>query len=470
MLRRDNEKGQSLGGKRVKQNTVIRNLALVSFMALAVAGCSKEVILEGMREEPRSPGYDVSDPAAVAAAAARDAEALQPAANRAVPVNLGPAVNVASWTHRGGNAAHLVPHATLSAQPQLIWSTKAGAGNSRKARITAEPVSDGSRIYAMGAEASVTAVSMGGGAVWSTSLVPARERAGAGTGGGLALGDGKLFATTTFGELIALDPTSGAVLWRQDFDAPVTGAPTVSNGQVYVATANSNGYAVNTATGRIVWRISGMPTHHGVSGVAAPAAAGNLAIFPLANGSLLGIDRGDGSADWAARVAGSRPGRGSAVLQDFTGEPVVSGSTVYAATPAGRAVAVSLGGDILWTADEGAQGMMAVAGGAVFFVTDEAKLVRLSARDGDKIWSVDLPRYTKDKPRRLKSIFPSYGPVLASGKLWVASGDGYLRAFNPVDGSMVSITELPDGAASRPITVGGMLVMMTTRGDLVALR
>lgn len=469
-MARRNEKGQSLGDERVKQNTVIRNLALVSVMALVVAGCSKDVILTGMREEPRSPAYDVSDPAAVAAAAAADAEALRPAANRSVPVNLGPAVNVASWTHRGGNATHLVPHATLSAQPQLIWSTKAGAGNGRKTRITAEPVSDGSRIFAMDAETSVTAVAMGGGAVWSTNLTPARERQGAGMGGGLALGDGKLFATTTFGELVALDPASGAVLWRQAFDAPVSGAPTVSDGLVYVATATSDGFAVNSATGRIVWRISGMPTHHGVSGVAAPAAAGNLAIFPLANGSLMGIDRGDGSADWVARVAGSRPGRGSGVLQDFTGEPVISGGTVYAATPAGRTVAVSLGGDLLWSADEGAQGMMAVAGGSIFFVTDEAKLVRLSARDGDKIWSVDLPRYTKDKPRRLKTIFPSYGPVLASGKLWVASGDGYLRSFNPADGAMMSITELPDGAASRPITVNGMLVLMTERGNLVALR
>ena len=48
---------------------------------------------------------------------------------------------------------------------------------------------------------------------------------------------------------------------------------------------------------------------------------------------------------------------------------------------------------------------------------DEAKLVRLSARDGARVWSVDLPRYTTDHPRRIKTVMPSYGPVLASGKL-----------------------------------------------------
>ena len=150
----------------------------------------------------------------------------------------------------------------------------------------------------------------------------------------------------------------------------------------------------------------------------------------------------------------------------------MKGGVVYAATSAGRAVAVGLqDGNIRWTVEEGAQGTMAVAGGSVYFVTDEAKLVRLSASDGDKIWEVDLPRYEKaDRPRRLKSIFPAYGPIFAGGRLWVASGDGLLRSYNPADGALLGSVALPAGAASRPITVAGMRMLMTEQGDLVGLR
>jgi outer membrane protein assembly factor BamB len=450
----------------------MRNMALVGVMALAVTGCSKEIILEGMREDIRSPDYDLSDAAAVAGATEAAGARTAAFENQARAISLGAAGSVDSWTHRGANAQHRVPHVSLSAQPQLAWSSDAGAGNERKYRITAEPVAAAGRVFTMDSHATVIAHAIGGAALWSADLTAPGEREGTGSGGGLALGGGKLFATTSQGELIALDPASGTVLWRQKFEAAIHGAPTVAGGQVFVSTASSIGYGVSTDTGRIAWRLAGVPTQSGVSGTAAPAISGNTVIFPLANGSLLGVDAGDGSISWNARVPGDRPGRGRRVLQAFTGEPVVADGTAYAATAAGRAVAVSLGdGTVRWTAEEGAQGTMTVAGGAVFFVNDEAQLVRLSSASGEKVWSVDLPRYERaDKPRKLKSVWPAFGPVLASGRIWIASGDGYLRSFNPEDGALLGIVELPAGAASRPIVVSGMMMLMTEKGDLIGMR
>jgi len=462
-----------VGGKPVKQTKAIRNLILVSALALAATGCTnREVIFEGLREDLRSPGYDTANAGAAAAAAARAAEANAPFANQSRAANIGGGSATASWMQRGANAQNLLPHAQFSASPQLVWSSKAGQGNERKFRITAEPVSDGRLVYTMDSHATVTAHTVGGGAVWSAGLAAPGERDGSAMGGGLALGDGKLFATTTHGELVALDPASGQVLWRQGFNSAVNGAPTVANGQVFVNTGASVAYAVNTDTGRIAWRVAGLSSHVGVSGVGAPAVSGNTVVFPLANRSLVSLDTGDGAVKWVARVAGERRGSGRGVLSAFTGEPVVSGGVVYAATAAGEAVAVRLNdGDLLWEAEEGAQGSLAVAGGSVYFVTDQAKLVRLSARDGSKIWTVDLPRYEKaDKPRRLKSVWPAFGPVLAGGRLWVASGDGYLRSFNPADGALASATELPTGAASRPVVVAGMMMFMSEKGDLLGLR
>lgn len=462
-----------MGGKAMKRLWRMRRLMGVSALTLLVVGCAeKEVILSGLREDLRSPGYDVSDATAAANAAAVAAEANAPFTNLSRPANVGAGSGVARWTHRGGDAAHRLPHAAFSARPQLVWSSDAGAGNERKFRITAEPVSDGTRVFTMDSHAQLVAHGIGGEDLWTVDLTRPGERAGSGSGGGLALGAGKLFATTNQGELIALDPATGQIAWRQKFPGGIHGAPTVAGGRIYVSTANSMGYAVNAGNGRIVWDLAGVPTQSGVSGAAAPAVSGNIVVFPLANGSLLGVDAGDGGLKWVARASGGRAGSGHSVLQAFTGEPVIAGGVVYAATAAGRAIAVSLAtGQKLWTVEEGAQGTMAVAGGSVYFVTDEARLVRLSARDGAKVWSVDLPRYTKpDKPRRLKSVWPAFGPLLAGGRLWIASGDGLLRAFNPADGAAGTTVELPSGAASRPIVVGGMMMFMTDKGDLIGLR
>lgn len=442
---------------------------MVSALALGVTACDDDVIFEGLREDLRSPAYDVDDPRAVATAEAA-AQTPQVVENRSQPVSLGAMQNVASWTHRGNNPGHLLPHGSLSAQPQIVWAAKAGSGNDTRGRITAEPVAANGIIYTMDSAAVVTATSLSGATVWTRALTPSAETAGRGSGGGLALGGGKLFVTTEFGELIAIDPATGAEAWRQATRAPLTGAPTVSNGLVFITSTNSEAMAVRADTGRIAWELAGTSTHSGVAGVAAPAISGSNVILPLANGSLLAANASDGELKWVARISGGRPARGSGALQAFTGEPVVAGGTTYVATPAGKAGAVDASGKVRWTATEGAKGMMAVAGGSLFFVSDELKLVRLSAASGDKIWAVDLPRYTREAPKRYLEIYPSYGPVLAGGRLWVASADGFLRGFNPADGSLTATVELPEGAASRPITVGGMLFVMTDAGTLLALR
>lgn len=452
----------------------MRRLGLVGAVvaALAATGCTRELILDGLREDIRSPGYDVSDPNAVAAATKAAAGLHAPFENQSRPIRLPAASSLSSWTHRGANARHDVPHVSLGAAPALVWSTSAGKGNTHRYQITAEPVAANGRVFTMDSHAIVMAHAIGGAALWSADLAAPGERGANASGGGLALGGGKLFATTTQGDLIALDPASGKILWRQRVEAAIDGAPTVANGQVFVGTASSVGYAIDADTGRIDWRLAGLPTQLGVAGVGAPAVSGNSVIFPLANGSMLSVDAAKGSPSWITRVSGARAGSGRRDLQAFTGEPVVSGGIVYAATAAGRAVAVGLrDGKLRWSAEEGAQGTMEVAGGSVFFVNDQGKLLRLSASNGNKIWSVDLPHYERDgKPRRLKSIWPAFGPVLASGRLWVASGDGYLRSFNPQDGSALGVIDLPAGAATRPIVVGGMMMLMTEKGDLIGMR
>ncbi len=446
----------------------LKALLAIGVSAAVLTGCAqKELILDGLREDLRSPDYDVNDPAAVAAATAA-AEKAGAVENLSRPVSLGRAQNIGAWTHRGYNAKHNLPHAAFTAAPSVIWRAKIGDGNTGRERIVAAPVSDGSRIFTVDSKGLLSATATSGAKVWSVNIRAAGERAG--TGSGLALAGGKLFATTSNGSLVALDPASGKILWRQQVTGGISAAPTASGGKVYITSAASGAYAINAANGRIDWHLPGLPTQYGFAGAAAPAISGGDVVFAMANGSMVGVDARKGTPDWVARLPGDRAGRGKNVLQAFGGEPVVAGGLIFAATQAGRAFAVTPSGSVRWKADEGAAGMMAVAGGAVFFVNDENKLVRLSARDGKRLWIVDLPRYDTDNTRKQKSVYPAFGPLMAGGQLWVASGDGFLRSYNPADGAVTREVELPSGAAARPIIVGGTLYLVTTKGDLLALR
>lgn len=433
----------------------ITGLALV----LALAGCERELVLEGERLPVRT---DVN---------AESMESADPALNEALPIALPAPRADAEWTHRGGDARHAGGHGMLSPQPQLVWAAQIGQGNSRQNRIAASPVVFGGLIFTMDALDRVQATSTSGAPVWSANLTAAFDRGGNLSGGGLAVEAGRLFATTAYGELIALDAGTGQVVWRQRFDSPATGAPTVSQGVVYAVGRDGSAFAVDAADGKVRWMVPGAPSATGVMGAAGPAITDRSVILPFTSGGLVGVLKQTGYRLWDAPVTGQRFGRGYQGLTDITGDPVVVGERIYVGTAAGRTAAIdAASGARIWTATEGAMNPPLVVGGSVFVVNDEARLVRLDAETGALIWAVEMPYWDNDKPRKRKAITAHYGPVLAGGRLVVAGGDGQLRLFDPASGTMTGGVAIPGGAASAPALAGGMLYVVNGAGQLLAFR
>ena len=438
----------------------------MGLLALLAACGEREVILPGERFPIRA---DLEASLPVEGQPAPTAPAA--AENQSVAISLGPQTG-GDWTHRAGNARHLMPHAALSATPQRVWSANIGSGSSRKNRISAAPVVADGRIFTIDSGTSVTATSTAGGALWSTDLTASFDKGGGLTAGGLATAGGRVFATTGYGELVALDAASGAVVWRQRVDAPISGAPATDGEAVYVSGRDGSAWAVNAADGKVVWQVIGTPGKTSYIGTAAPTVGDRAVIFPSAAGDLMAVLKiGGGTKVWQSSLAGKRLGRAYALTSDVTGDAVIAGKTLFAGSGAGRTVAMSAAsGERIWSAGEGALGPVAVAGGSLFLVNDEARLVRLDAATGAVIWSVEMPYFTNDKVKRRKGIFAHYGPVLAGGRIMVVSSDGLLRAFDPTDGTLAYTAEIPGGAAAQPAVAGGTLYVVGGNGQLHAFR
>ena len=435
----------------------------------ALAGCEREVILEGERFDVRAP---LEASVQVEGQPAPVASALVPG-NEARAIALPGSGANADWTHRGGSARHSGPHGSLSGAPQRVWSVAIGTGNSKRNRLTAAPVVAGGRVFAMDARAKVSAVSTGGGLLWQADLTAEFDKNAAEvSGGGLAAAAGKVFVTTAYGELAALDAGTGAILWRQRFDAPVIGAPTVDGGTVYAMGRDGAALAVAAENGKIKWQAPGTRAASGMVATGSAAVADGLVVFPFSSGEVAGIDPATGARTWGAAIAGKRLGRAYAAgMGDLTGDPVISGGVVYAGSAAGRTAAFDAKtGARVWTAGEGAMNPPLVVGGSVFVVNDEAKLVRMDASTGEVIWAVQMPYFNADKPKKLKGITAHYGPVLAGGRIAVVSSDGGIRLFSATDGAMVGTGEIPGGAASPAALAGGMLFVVGGNGQLHAFR
>jgi outer membrane protein assembly factor BamB len=457
-----------MGAERTIQvaGMTIRLMTGMGLLALLTACAPREVILPGERFPVRA-DLDTSVPVeGQPAPTAPDAPA-----NQSVAISLG-AQTGGDWTHRAGNARHLMPHAALSATPQRVWSANIGAGSSRKNRISAAPVVADGRVFTMDAGNRVTATSTSGATLWSADLTASFDKGGGQSSGGLAAAGGRLYATTGYGELVALDAASGAVAWRQRVDAPISGAPATDGQAVYVSGRDGSAWAVNAADGKVIWQVVGTPGKTAYVGSAAPSIGDRAVIFPSTGGDLMAVLKiGGGTKVWQSSLAGKRLGRAYALTPDVTGDAVIAGKSLFAGTGNGRTVAMSASsGERIWSAGEGALGPVAIGGGSLFLVNDEAKLVRLNAETGEVIWSVEMPYFTQDKPKRRKGIYAHYGPVMAGGRIMVVSSDGLLRAFDPTDGSLTYTAEIPGGAAAQPAVAGGTLYVVGGNGQLHAFR
>ncbi len=448
-----------MGAKALKPFAI--SLGMIGLCVLAACE-KKEVILTGEREEIRS---ILSDEASETSLASTETPETVP------PLSLPATRANTEWTQSIATPATRTAHPALSSAPQLIWSVDIGQGDGRRNRITADPVVAGGRVFTLDSEARVSAVSTTGQVIWTRDLIPMNDAGRDASGGGLAYGAGKVFVSSGFGFLTALDAATGQEVWQQNLRTTGTGSPTVYGDLVYLVSGDEVAWALDINNGRIKWQLSGTPNNNNVLGAPAPAVSEKYVVFAFGSGEVQGAFRRGGLRRWDSQLAGKRLGFSTASVTDITSDPVIDGNRIYVGSHAGRTIALDLNnGDRLWTAPDGPLNPVWPAGDSIFMISDRNELLRISARDGQRLWGQELPFFTKKKPRRQNEIFAHHGPIIAGGRLIVASNDGQMRFFNPQSGQLLGTMPLPGGATTNPVVAGNTLYVISTKGQLLAFR
>ena len=385
-----------------------------------------------------------------------------------IAIVLPPAVSNTDWPQFNGNAAHSIGHVATSGSLQQVWRASAGSGSG--GRVVSSPIVVGGRVYAMDAASTVSAHDASSGArVWSVDLTPETENAIDGFGGGLAAANGRLYVSSGFGFLAALDAGSGAEIWKGSMRAPSRSAPAIAGGRVYAVTRENRVFAFDAETGETDWDESGLEQTAGILGGAGPAATDKVVIAPYSSGELVAYLASSGRPIWEDDLTGIRGSGGLAAMTDVTGDPVIADGVVYAASQAGRLVAIDLrDGDRLWTRSIGGSQAPYIAGNAVFFVDDGGELYALDRQTGDTAWRVSLGGYRDPDDREEPIVWA--GPVAAGNRLLLTSSTGRLISVDPTNGTIVAEASLSGGSSLPPVVANGTIYVLTDDADLLAFR
>jgi outer membrane protein assembly factor BamB len=431
----------------------------VAVIAALLAGCNgkaKKVILEGERK----PIVELNDTVEV------------DEAQKALDVRLPQPYLNPDWPQAGGYASHAMYHLQLGPSPRIVWRAHV-EGGTRNRNLVAQPVVAGGTVFVMGSGWEVSAFSADTGSlIWKVNLRANKEKEKEDTaaGGGIAYDNGKLYVALGTGEALALDPRTGGEIWRVKFDVALRGAPTASEGFVFVTTHDNQLYALNADTGANVWQHVAIAEAAGLVGAASPAVIGGTVVAAFSSGELFALQTSNGRVAWADSL--TRVGRMTALstLNDIDGDPVIDRGTVFAVGHSGRMAAIDLTtGSRLWENDVPSAQTIWVAGDYLYVVSADNQLMCISRRNGKAKWITDLLRYKGNNKK--KALITWTGPVLAGDRLLVVTNNGMLASFSPYTGEFLGGIEIPSKKNYiSPVVANGTLYLLGDDGELLAMR
>ena len=388
-----------------------------------------------------------------------------------------------SWTQPGGEADHTLHHLGAPLTLNKIWSVDVGKASAKRARLTSPPIVVDNRVFVLDAEAKVTAYDADSGAlVWRTELTPdvderfrVREifrgpkAAQIGFGGGVAFDEGKIFVTSGFGFVAALDAQTGEKIWQIKTEAPARTPPTAYRGRVYLSTNTNEFLALEQDTGEKAWGFQSFEEGARFLSSSSPAAAGDLVVAPFSSGELVAFIADNGRAVWDMTMTRETRLTALASLNDIAGSPVIDRGLVYVVSHGGRFSAIDIrSGRPVWETAVGGLQMPWVAGDFIFLVSIEGELICVSREDGGVVWVTQLRHYKNEKKKKGRISWA--GPVLAGDHLILVSTESRIVKVSPLTGEIVSTTKIDGGSVVAPVVAGEKVFILTEEGKLIAMR
>jgi outer membrane protein assembly factor BamB len=386
-----------------------------------------------------------------------------------VAVILPPASVNDAWAQPGGNASKSPGHVELGQGLARIWTATVTGANPR-ARLAASPMVSDGRLYVVDTTARVTAFDANNGAqIWSNALEIEDDGKASRFGGGVSATNTNVFATNGVGDVAALAADTGALVWKKRPAGPLRGAPTLSNGNVYVMTQDNQIYALRQSDGEAQWNEAGPVAASGIFGVGAPAAAQGTVIAGYSSGELAAYRYENGRSLWSDTLSRTAMSTSVSTLTDIDADPVIDRGRVFALGKGGRMASYELvSGQRIWEINIAGISTPVSAGEWVFVMTDEAKLLCVARSSGKIRWIAKLQRYNNEEKK--KGPISWYGPVLAGGRLLVVNSRGELWSVAPADGTASQSVDLKSDVSLAPVVANQTLYVLDDSGRISAFR
>lgn len=380
-----------------------------------------------------------------------------------VPVELPEATAPENWPQAGGNVRHQRGHIRLAENLSGRQSGESGNGHDWPTALIAAPVVSEDAVFSMDAGGAVTAHAPEniGSRLWSVEL--GGEEDTDFIGGGLAYDSGTLFVTLASGTVAALDAKTGRKRWSRTLKTPLRSAPAAVPGIVLVITVDSQLFALDAATGNILWRHRGIQETASLLGTVIPAVDAGRVVVAYPSGEIYALSLREGSVLWTDSLILPRRTTALGAFTGVGGDPVIADGIVYTVSRNGLLAANDLAsGQRVWEQPIASHSTPFVSGDFLFVATPARQVACVYRRDGRVKWVSDLPKEGEGEALT--------GPYLINQLVVVPGSSGVYYALNPADGTVVGTRDFVSGRISAAAFAGGRMFLGDQSAALYSYR
>lgn len=253
--------------------------------------------------------------------------------------------------------------------------------------------------------------------------------------------DGRLFAGTHDGLVVAVDGATGRAAWHRQLAGCIAASPAIAGSLVVVATlgpppdcgsaASAEVVALRRDSGAVVW------THRGLTAESPPLVVGGTVVVGAWDGTVDALSLSDGRTRWrfhtgAAVKAGAALADGTLYIGSYDGALYALGAT---------------NGRLRWSTrvDAPFYATAAVADGRVVVATTDGAVHAFAVGSGRELWSRTIGRFAYS------------AAALANGRVFVGSYDHHLYALDARTGDVLWRAEAPGPVSGAPTALGGLV-------------
>lgn len=282
--------------------------------------------------------------------------------------------------------------------------------------------------------------------------------------GGISASDRMVFIGTENGEVIALDESTGELVWQTNVPGEVLAAPASDSGILVVNTGAGVLFGFDTRSGEQIWRHESDTPPLTLRGISAPIASNGGALLGTPTGKLQVNIIDSGVLAWETQVATPSGATELERIVDIDTSPVLFGGTVYTIAYNGTLAAIELrSGRIVWKREYGAYRNLSVEGNRIYVVDNNSHVYALDRRNGVELWSQNGL-----KGRSLTAAEPD-GDNIVVGDNW-----GFLHWISKENGEIVSRLSLggddeDESVYVAPLSVNGDIVAVTRDGVISSI-